>query len=426
MQGNGERGTRVPEIRFGGFSGEWEEKELGEIGNLKNGMNFDKNAMGHGYPFVNLQDVFGKNVVSDKNLGLAQSTEKQRKEYSLQEGDVLFIRSSVKPEGVGETAIIFRNLEDTTYSGFIIRFRPSIEMSVSFNRFFYSISNIRKQILASATSSANTNINQESLQRLQLVFPTKKEQAKIGDFFQQIDHLISQHQQKHDKLLNIKKALLEKMFPLPGKTEPEIRFKGFSGEWEEIKFLNLLDNQDGIRRGPFGSSIKKDMFVSNSNYVIYEQQNAIYDKYETRYNITKEKYNELIKFRVNSGDFIMSGAGTIGRISRVPQGVKSGIFNQALIRIRINENVLDSEYFLQWMKSNKMQTKLTEANPASAMVNLVPMRELKEWDALLPKKLEQTKIGNFFQQLDRLINQHQTQIQKLNHLKQAFLSKMFV
>jgi type I restriction enzyme S subunit len=206
------QGATVPEIRFEGFSEEWVEKLLGEIGTLKNGMNFDKTAMGHGHPFVNLQDVFGKNEVSNNNLGLAFSTANQRKEYSLNIGDVLFIRSSVKPEGVGEAAVISKKLENTTYSGFIIRFRPTIEMDVNFNRFVYSTNNSRRQILASSTSSANSNINQDSLQRIQLTLPCKKEQTKIGTLFKNLDTLITQHQAQLNKLNNIKQACLEKMF----------------------------------------------------------------------------------------------------------------------------------------------------------------------------------------------------------------------
>lgn len=205
-------GKTIPEIRFKGFSGEWVEYTLGEIGSLKNGMNFDKTAMGHGYPFVNLQDVFGKNVVSSSNLGLAFSAESQRQDYSLNEGDVLFIRSSVKPEGVGEAAVVPEDMYNTTYSGFIIRFRPSIEMDVNFNRFVYSTTNCRKQILASSTSSANSNINQDSLQRIQLTLPCKSEQIQIGNYFQKLDTLINQHQQQITKLNNIKQACLRKMF----------------------------------------------------------------------------------------------------------------------------------------------------------------------------------------------------------------------
>src|SRR5690625_8035851 len=103
---------------------------------------------------------------------------------------------------------------------------------------------------------------------------------------------------------------------------PKRRFKGFEGEWDNTTFNNLLDSSEGIRRGPFGSALKKNLFVSDSDYVVYELQNAIYDNYNYRYFITKEKYEELIKFSFKEGVFMMSGAGTIGALSMVTIGIK--------------------------------------------------------------------------------------------------------
>ena len=205
------------------------------------------------------------------------------------------------------------------------------------------------------------------------------------------------------------------------KRAEDIFLGSFAFTWEQRKLIDLLDKIDGIRRGPFGSAIKKDMFVEESDYVVYEQQNAIYDKYETRYNITKEKYDELIRFKVSPDDFIMSGAGTIGRISRVPEGIKQGVFNQALIRMKINADVTDSDYFLHWLRSDNMQQRLTEANPASAMVNLVPMSEVKNWDIFIPSFEEQKALGAFFTHLDHLITLHQRECSKLKNECRRYL-----
>lgn len=206
---------------------------------------------------------------------------------------------------------------------------------------------------------------------------------------------------------------------------PNIRFKGFTDDWEERKFIDILDDTDGIRRGPFGSALRKDLFVSESDYVIYEQQNAIYDHFDTRYNISKEKFDELHRFKLEPGDFIMSGAGTIGRISRVPKGIKQGVFNQALIRFRIKNKVTDSDYFLQWIRSDNMQWKFTNANPGSAMTNLVPLSEVKKWGVLVPSKEEQRLLGKFLTVLGNLITLHQRKLDQLKQLKEALLQQMF-
>ncbi|WP_415629788.1 restriction endonuclease subunit S, partial [Nosocomiicoccus ampullae] len=176
-------------------------------------------------------------------------------------------------------------------------------------------------------------------------------------------------------------------------------------DWEQCKFEKLLDYDDGIRRGPFGSALKKEYFVQNSDYVVYEQNNAISNHFKTRYKITEEKFKELHKFELLPGDFIMSGAGTIGRVSLVPPNISRGVINQALIRIRLNETT-DSGYFLEWIMSPKMQRKLTETNPGSAMVNLVPMRELKNWKVKIPTVKEQIKISRLLNTLQKTISLH--------------------
>ena len=207
---------------------------------------------------------------------------------------------------------------------------------------------------------------------------------------------------------------------------PSIIFSRFNEDssWKLKKFKELLDPTEGIRRGPFGSALKKELFVQNSEYVVYEQQNAIYDHFNTRYRISEEKYHELKKFMLLPGDFIMSGAGTIGKISLVPEGIEKGVFNQALIRLRVNKNT-DKAFFLQWMRSPEMQNKLTKANPASAMVNLVPMSEVKEWDVIVPSFHEQSAIGYLFRTLDDLLASYKDNLTNYQFLKATMLSKMF-
>ena len=205
-------GSNVPEIRFSGFTDPWEQRKLGDLGSLKNGMNFSKDAMGHGYAFVNLQNIFGNNVVDVKSLGLAEASEKQLLEYSLQKGDVLFVRSSVKLEGVGEAALVAETLENTTYSGFIIRFRDEYGLNNDFKKFVFVTKKVRDQIMSQATNSANKNISQSVLENLTFEIPSKDEQKQIGEYFSSLDNLITLHQRELDKLKNIKNLCWKRCF----------------------------------------------------------------------------------------------------------------------------------------------------------------------------------------------------------------------
>lgn len=205
-------GSTQPEIRLKGFSGDWEEFQLENLGEFKNGMNMDKDSMGFGNPFVNIQHVFESTEVTKHNLELVNATNKQKKDYNLLEGDVLFVRSSVKLEGVGDTAVLVDDIEGATYSGFLIRFRSNINLSLDYKKVMFSIPLVRKQILANATTSANTNINQESLKKILILLPKYEEQTQIGLFFKQLDETLLLQQQQLQTLKNLKQAFLEKMF----------------------------------------------------------------------------------------------------------------------------------------------------------------------------------------------------------------------
>lgn len=162
--------------------GSWIEKELGVFGDFKNGINKSGGDFGFGYPFVNLMDVFGKtNISSNQHLDLINSNEAERKLYDLRKDDVLFIRSSVKPSGVGLTCVIKKDLEDTVFSGFIIRYRENGKLTTDFKEYCFYSNDFRNRLIASSTVSANTNINQEALKSLKLSYPeSKTEQDKIA------------------------------------------------------------------------------------------------------------------------------------------------------------------------------------------------------------------------------------------------------
>jgi type I restriction enzyme S subunit len=269
-----------------------------------------------------------------------------------------------------------------------------------------------------ADTSTIPQINNKHIEPYKISLPVRKEQEKIGDFFQQIDRLISQHQQKHDKLLNIKKALLEKMFPQPGKTEPEIRFKGFSGEWRTER---LEENADFSKGQGYS---KADLVESGSPIILYGR---LYTKYETVIFKVDTFVIDNGKSIISKGiEVIVPASGetaddiAIASAVVVPRILLGGDLNIIYPDEKINS------IFLALSISNGSPRKDLSRRAQGKSVVHVRNSDLKELNISYPDVNEQTKIGNLFQQLDRLISQHQTQIQKLNHLKQAFLSKMFV
>ena len=413
-----------PKIRFKGFTKDWEQRKLGKLGSLKNGMNFSKEAMGHGFPFINLQNIFGNNVIDVNKLELADATEKQLLEYSLLKGDVLFVRSSVKLEGVGEAALVPETLENTTYSGFIIRFRDEYGLNNDFKKYIFGTQKVRNQIMAQATNSANKNISQGVLENLTFEVPSFDEQAKIGEHFSNLDHLITLHQRKCEQTKKLKKYMLQKMFPQNGAKVPEIRFDGFTYDWEQRKFGDLAD----YKKGPFGSTLKKDIFVPKSDKTVkvYEQQNAINkDWHLERYFITEEYANKLSGFRVEGGDIIVSCAGTIGETYEIPRDAEPGIINQALMKIKVKESIVNKKMF-NILFTNMIDDFTRVHSNGSAIKNIPPFSDLKPMEVLVPEMDEQNKISSYFSNLDHLITLHQRKCDELKKMKKYMLQNMFI
>jgi type I restriction enzyme S subunit len=163
--------------------------------------------------------------------------------------------------------------------------------------------------------------------------------------------------------------------------------------WALIRFIDLIKyEEDAIKRGPFGSAIKKSYFVPKG-YKVYEQQHAISDNATIgKYYISEEKYQELIGFSVKPGDYILSCSGTIGRISKLPENCEPGLINQALMKIRLDEELISSKYFLYLFRSEVFQRRILKGNRGTGMQNLAGIDEIKELIIALPPKAEQEAI----------------------------------
>ena len=196
--------------------------------------------------------------------------------------------------------------------------------------------------------------------------------------------------------------------------------------WCRCQFIDVVDS---FKRGPFGSAIKKEYFVPKG-YKVYQQQNAIYnDPNLGHYFIDKDKYEELSAFSVESGDFIVSCSGTIGRISYLKSGIQSGIINQALLRIRLNKEIICNEFFLFLFRSAAFQRQVLIETKGSAMLNIAGVKELKVISIDLPPLNEQrrivAKIEELFSEIDKGVESLKTAKVQLQVYRQALLKHAF-
>lgn len=225
--------------------------------------------------------------------------------------------------------------------------------------------------------------------------------------------LLERIREEKERLVKEKKIKKEK--PLPEISEDEIPYELPKG-WEWVRLMDIVAlNDNSVRRGPFGSAIKKDMFVPKGNNTckIYEQKNAIKKDWKLgEYYISNEKYEELKRFEVVEGDIIISCAGTIGETYVLPKGIEKGIINQALLKIRLNEEVIDNEYFINMFKS-LTKREINESAKGSAMKNLVSIDYLKS-NVLFPLAPinEQKRIVEKVDKLMKVCDELELRIEK--------------
>ncbi|EKN6164071.1 restriction endonuclease subunit S [Yersinia enterocolitica] len=409
----------VPEIRFKGFGGEWVYKKLQELTHkgFSNGVFNDPQKVGKGYRLINVKDMYTGDSINIDNLSLVDIGEKEFNNNKVEYGDIFFTRSSLVREGIAYSNVNLSDRHDITFDGHLIRMQPcKTTTDPVFLAYLFKTSSARKQFILGGKTTTMTTIGQSDIAVVELAQPDKPEQTQIGNYFQKLDTLINQHQQKHDKLSSIKKAMLEKMFPKQGETIPEIRFKGFSGAWEEKELGELAE----IVRGASPRPIEDPKWFDSQSSVgwlrirdVTEQDGRIHYLEQRISKLGQEKTRVLYEKHL-----LLSIAASVGKpvVNYVETGVHDGflIFKKPLFEL---------EFMYQWLKS--FEAKWQQFGQPGSQVNL-NSDIVKSQVVTIPTNKEQTAIGNYFQKLDALINQHQQQITKLNNIKQACLSKMFI
>ncbi|MFM5668986.1 restriction endonuclease subunit S [Aeromonas hydrophila] len=407
--------NNVPEIRFKGFSDEWVQHNLGKLIDIRSAARVHKEQWTEsGVPFFRTSDVVS--IYKGQENTKAFISYDVYKELTgrigkVSSGDLLvtgggsigipFLVPNDEPLYFKDADLLwFKN--DQKFDGY---FLYTFLFSETFKKYIKSISHIGTIAHYTIEQAKSTPINNCE----------RAEQTAIGNTFHKLDNLINQHQQKHDKLSNIKKAMLEKMFPKQGETIPEIRFKGFSGEWKERSWRDTVDISTNMV-DPRCSQYGELFHVGPGN--IESFTGMFYN------NVLKVKDSNLIsgKFYFNEGDIIYGKINPqLAKYVIAPfEGLASADAYVLNTKNGVVQNylyvILQTEDFYKYTVSVSSRTGMPKIN----------RDELNIYTYLSPDEAEQHKIGNYFQKLDALINQHQQQITKLNNIKQACLSKMFV
>ncbi len=391
-----------PKLRFKDKNGnaypEWEENLLGDIGELRNGIAKGCEFFGHGHKFINLQDVFGKDCLYDNDYDLVETSEKERQLNDLKKGDVIFVRSSVKPSGVGLPSVVMEDLKDTVFSGFLIRFREhKLCLNLLYKRYCFIVDSFRREVLKRSSSSANTNINQDNLANIKLKIPCLEEQEKIAGFLSKVDELINECEGEVKDLEEQKKGLMQKIF------SQQIRFKDSNNnpypDWEE-KYVNEVCD---ISTGKGNTQDKED----NGIYPFYVRSAII------------ERSNKYI-FDGEAVLTVGDGVGT-GKVYHYVNGKFN--FHQRVYKMS-NFNGILGKYFYYYFSTHFYDRvkKMT----AKTSVDSVRLEMISKMTLLIPCQEEQEKIAKVLSKMDELIEEKKALLSDWQQLKKGLLQQMFV
>ena len=276
---------------------------------------------------------------------------------------------------------------------------------------------LMKYVDEKSTGGTIKHLNQSILVNFPVVLPGVEEQRKIGEFLSHIDSILTLHQRKYEKLLNIKKSMLEKMFPKEGEVVPEIRFKGFTGAWEQRKLGELSD----IIGGGTPSTGNSTYWDGNINwYSPAEISNQIFLSASQR-KISELGYSSCSAKILPKGTVLFTSRAGIGKTAILAE---EGCTNQGFQSIVPHTNELDS-YFI-FSRTSELK-KYGEVVGAGSTFVEVSGKQMAAMTLMMPPSInEQKVIGSFFKRLDTLLTLHQRKLEMLKNVKQAFLEKMFV
>ena len=400
--------TEIPSIRFHGFDDAWEQRKLGELALFN-----PKDELPQTFEYVDLESVVGTEMLSHRTE--VKSSAPSRAQRLAHTGDLFY--QTVRP--YQKNNYLFEKPDNNyVFSTGYAQMRPYVDgyfllSLVQSERFV-------KVVLDNCTGTSYPAINANDLAEIEVAAPSNESEAqKIGTIFRSIDHLIILHQRKFEKLTNVKKSMLEKMFPRNGSCYPEIRFKGFTDPWEQRKLEDYLTVSTEKNTGNiYGRS---DVLSVSGDYGIVNQI-----EFQGRSFAGASVLNYGV---VQTGDVVY----TKSPLNSNPYGIiktnkgKPGIVSTLYAVYHPKENTFSNfiqVYFEQHSRMNNYMHPLVNKGAKNDMK--VSAENALKGPVCFPSRVEQESISAFFSVLDHLITLHQRELEKLQSIKKALLEKMFV
>lgn len=402
-----------PKIRFKGYTKDWEQRKFGELYSKvseKNDLSFGADKI------ISVANMYFKEEVKES------SDEYMRTYNVMRLGDIAFEGNKSKNYSHG------RFVENTIGDGIVSHvfdvFRPTTSYDLLFWKYLINNEGVMGRIMARCTNASTmmTNLVASDFLKEKILVPSLKEQKKIGAYFDSLDHLITLHQRKCEQTKKLKKYMLQKMFPQNGAKVPEIRFDGFTYDWEQRKLGDLVDrvtrkNQDLVSELPLTISAQYGLI----------DQNEFFDKRVASKDVSGYYLIEKGEFAYNKSTSTDAPWGAIKRLDRYENGVLSTLY--IVFGIKEN-NPVDSDFLVSYYSTNLWHKGIHEIAAEGArnhgLLNITPA-DFFETRLMIPQDIEeQKKIGKYFIELEALITLHQRKCDELKKMKKYMLQNMFI
>ena len=386
----------TPKIRFKGFEDDWEQRKLIDIAEFN-----PKSVLPEEFEYVDLESVVGTEMVSHRTE--CKESAPSRAQRLARTGDIFY--QTVRPYQ-RNNYLYMKPDENYVFSTGYAQMRPNIE--AEFLMSFLQTDSFVNEVLDNCTGTSYPAINSTDLSNLGIALPLERdEQKKVGSYFAKVDHLITLHQRKCDETKQLKKFMLQKMFPKNGEKNPEIRFEGFTDDWEQRKLGEIVLRESLARESTI-----------DLPYVEYE------DVIAEEGRINKDIRN---KECIKKGIFFDGSQVLYGKLRPYLHNWLNPDFSGVAVGDWwvLKPNNVDKNFIyrlIQTQQFDDIANQSTGSKMPRADWNLVSNTEF----AIPTSQVEQTKIGGYFFTLDNLITLHQRKCEKLKELKKFMLQNMFV
>ena len=398
--------TDIPAIRFKGFSDTWEQRKVSELFKVTRGYvlaaTLTEPAKTDEMPYP----VYSSQTKDNGLMGYY-------KDY-LYEDAITWTTDGANAGTVNYRAGKFYC---TNVCGVLLSNEVTANQMIA-----EALNNVAKGYVSYV---GNPKLMNNVLADIEIMIPTHaEEREKLSVFFRNLDNLITLHQRKYDKLTNVKKSMLEKMFPQNGSNVPEIRFKGFTEAWEQRKLSEIATMHARIG----WQNLRTSEFLDSGDYMLITGTDFIDGavNFDTCHYVERERYEQDKHIQIRNGSILITKDGTLGKVAYIqgltmPATLNAGVFN---VEIK-DENEVDNRYLFQYLKAPFLMDYVDKKATGGTIKHL-NQNILVDFPVVLPHKAEQEKIGEYFLAIDHLITLHQRELEKLKNLKKACLEKIFV